>query len=237
MISPSPIIRCSPSGLCLSFKIILYPILSIQGLVRRLEEKKSKLEKETEEIPFRGMEQDLSLGMEGDMSQKSPDSDQTQQSTGPESQTDEPGYWAGMNPEDSSDTDMNKSRFAVWPSREKGETSINSSPSKETGTALGSSDTVDKMTDIGRKLHSPNEVVLPGEDREGQISGAARGRMPEGASGVEEINTRVRKGDDGTQTEEWRIPSKMGDQNRQSVGKSPNEDLKGNEKSRQDRNL
>ena len=173
------------------------------GLVRTVEDKK-KQENEAEEIPSRGMEQDLSNGPEGDISGTSPNAGQDRQSAGEKSE-DEPGYWAGMNPEDSSDTDMNKSRFAVWPSGEKGEETMSSIASKEPEQmARSPQEATDEMAQIGHELHGPDEVILPGEAVKTPGTGEERGQK---SAGGLEFTSRVRKGDDGRNPEEWRVAS------------------------------
>lgn len=199
-----------------------------QGLVRGMEEKK-KIEKEVEEVPFRGMEQDLSSGMEGDISGEFKKTGTDKQSAGEKSSADEPGYWAGMNPEDSSDTDMNKSRYAVWPEGRKVEETLSSAPLKEPEPITGSSqETTEKMARIGHELHGSDEVVLPGEAVKTSDSGVGEGRGQKAPGGMD-FTSRVRKGDDGRHSDDWRIVSGKSGQ----VSRQAEDDLK----KRQERDL
>lgn len=177
--------------------------------MRRLEEKKRK-EKEAEEVPARGMEQDLSSGVEEDLPGESPEAGQEPSS--------EPGYWVGMNPEDSSDTDMNKSRFAVWPSEEKGEeTTTPASLLKSARMARSSRETTERMARIGHELHGPDEVVLPGGAIRSSDPGAGEGKGQRAGPGGMESGGRMQKGDVGKHSGEWRIVSGKSEQARRQA--------------------
>jgi hypothetical protein len=198
--------------------------------VRRLEEKKSKLEKDVGDVPARDMEADTS-GM-------SSDTGPGRQPAGKESQTDEPGYWVGMNPEDSSDTDMNKSRFAVWPSEEKGEGTVSSASPEETERASRfSREATEKMARVGHELHGSDEVVLPGGAIKTQAPDTGEGGTRKAGTGEEEFSTRVRKGDTGKHSGEWRIVTGKSEPIRRHAGKDTGEDPMGDTKSRQERDL
>ena len=174
--------------------------------MRRLEEKKRK-EKEVEEAPVRGMEQDLSSRVEEDLPGESPEAGQEPSS--------EPGYWVGMNPEDSSDTDMNKSRFAVWPSEKKGEETITpASLLKSARMDRSTRETTERMARIGHELHGPDEVVLPGGTIRSSDSGAGEGRSQKAGPGSMEPGGRMQKGDEGKHSGEWRIASGKSEQAR-----------------------
>ncbi|ACL17909.1 hypothetical protein Mpal_2645 [Methanosphaerula palustris E1-9c] len=177
---------------------------------------KKGVEKEAEEIPFRGMERD-------------PLTDTDKQSTGEKPPDEEFGYWIGMNPEDSSDTDMNKSRFAVWPDGEMGEETISSASIKKSEISPRSAQEVtEKMEQIGHELHGSEEIVLPGGAARTPDPGAGEmgGRK---SSGDMDFTTRVRKGDDGRNPDDWRIVSHKSEQGRHhaedDLKKQPKHDL------------
>jgi len=193
-----------------------------QGLVRRMEEKKKREEKIVEEIPFRGMEQDLSTVKEDQFSGEFQKSGTEINSAGEEPLIEEPGYWVGMDPEDSSDTDMNKSRYAVWPGGEKGEeTTTSASFKKPEETTQSYQKTTGKMERVGHELHGPDEVVLPGGTIKTPGLNIEEGRVQK-ASGGMEFDTRVRKGDNGRHSDDWRIVSGKGGQ----VGRKAEDELK-----------
>jgi len=203
--------------------------------VRRVEEKKSKLKKEAEEVPFRGMEKDVASDTGYGASGKTADTDPGRQPAGKEFQTEEPGYWVGMNPEDSSDTDMNKSRFAVWPSEEKG---VGTASPEKTETEFRSSrEATEKMERIGHELHGSDEVVLPGGNLEQQGFKTGEGETRKAGTGEEDFSTRVRKGDTGKHSGEWRIVSGKNEPVRRHTGKNAGEDPLVDPKNRQERDL
>lgn len=167
--------------------------------MRRMEEKRKK---EAEGVPSR-TEEELSEG--------SPEA-------GQEPSTEEPGYWVGMNPEDSSDTDMNKSRFAVWPGGEKNEETISSASLKKPARITRSSrEATEKLERIGHELHGPDEVVLPGGTIRSSDPGSGEWWSQKGGPGGMEPSDRMQKTYEGRHSGEWRIISgKGGEASRQA---------------------